>query len=507
MTVDQRPGATTGRAPLTEAVRGVLDQAVQCYDDDARIRQWLHAHRERLDEPLRIAIAGKVKSGKSTLLNALVGDQVAPTDAGECTRIVTWYQDGPSPRIVVYPTGAPPAPVPVDRQDGALVIDLMGHAPEDLDRMVVDWPSRSLRAVTLIDTPGIASLSTGVARRTTRFLNPDDGTPTEADAVIYLMRQLHASDAEFLEAFRDQGVARAASVNTVGVISRADEIGGGRVDAMSSARAVAGRYRTEPALRGLCQNVVAVAGLLAQTGRTLRQTEFQALRELAVAPRADLDSALLTADRFVAADGPVALAAPSTTVDDRRALLRRFGVFGLRLSALLIRQGTDSPAALATELVRRSGLTDLQNVLQTQFAQRRDVLKARSALLALDTVLRTHPTPRAALLEGEVERIFAGAHEFTELRLLSALRSGAVALPAPVVAEAERLLGESGAGATTRLGLPPDAAPQDVRVAGLGALERWLDLAQNPMTARSAADACHVVVRTCEGLLAEVPRM
>ena len=92
------------------------------------------------------------------------------------------------------------------------MIDLQGRNAEDLDRLVVDWPSQSLRAATLIDTPGTASLSTQTSRRTVRFLNPDDDTPTEADAVVYLMRQLHATDSEFLEAFRDQGVARAASV-------------------------------------------------------------------------------------------------------------------------------------------------------------------------------------------------------------------------------------------------------------------------------------------------------
>ena len=58
----------------------------------------LDARRARLDEPLRVAIAGKVKAGKSTLLNALVGEELAPTDAGECTRIVTWYRDGPTYR-------------------------------------------------------------------------------------------------------------------------------------------------------------------------------------------------------------------------------------------------------------------------------------------------------------------------------------------------------------------------------------------------------------------------
>ena len=31
--------------------------------------------------PLRLAIAGKVKAGKSTLLNAILGDELAPSDA------------------------------------------------------------------------------------------------------------------------------------------------------------------------------------------------------------------------------------------------------------------------------------------------------------------------------------------------------------------------------------------------------------------------------------------
>ena len=40
---------------------------------------------------------------------------------------------------------------------------------------------------------------------------PEDA-PTAADAVLYLMRHLHAADMRFLESFHDQGVARAAPV-------------------------------------------------------------------------------------------------------------------------------------------------------------------------------------------------------------------------------------------------------------------------------------------------------
>ena len=58
--------------------------------------------RAASSDPLRVAIAGKVKAGKSTLLNALVGDQLAPTDARECTRVVTWYRDAHTYRVVAH---------------------------------------------------------------------------------------------------------------------------------------------------------------------------------------------------------------------------------------------------------------------------------------------------------------------------------------------------------------------------------------------------------------------
>jgi hypothetical protein len=493
---------TPSRTPpsLSAAARGLLRRAVEVYRDQPEREEWLRRQLVRIDEPLRVAIAGKVKAGKSTLLNALVGEEIAPTDAGECTRVVTWYRDGHAPKITMHPRDGAPRPLPIRRVDGRLAIDLDGQAPDDVDRLVVDWPSASLRTVTLIDTPGLASISADVSARTATVLTPED-EPAVADAVIYLMRHLHASDIDFLEAFRDQGVARATAVNTIAVLSRADEIGGGRLDALQSARSIARRYRADDKLRGLCQNVIAVAGLLAETGRTLRQSEFAALAALAALPRADADALVLSVDRFVSrsAESPV-------NVETRQALLDRLGLFGVRLSLTLIRQGVSEPSALAAELVGRSGLEDLQKLLTSQFGERQDLLKARSALLAVDQVLRLYPRPEAEPLAAEVERILAGAHEFAELRVLSALYARTVKLSPEAAAEAERLLGGSGLAPATRLGLERGAAPSELRDAALEAVNRWRRRAGNPLSSRAVADLSMVVVRSCEGILERLRR-
>ena len=108
---------------LSARVRALLDRARREVSDPAA-RETLDATLRRLDEPMRVAIAGRVKAGKSTLLNALVGEELAPTDAGECTRIVTWYRDGPTYQVVVHPLEGEPTPRPFERVSGAIQVNL-----------------------------------------------------------------------------------------------------------------------------------------------------------------------------------------------------------------------------------------------------------------------------------------------------------------------------------------------------------------------------------------------
>src|SRR5580765_7589392 len=152
------------RGSLLDEVRRLLTAAIEVYRGTPQGER-LSGEMGRLDEPLRVAIAGKVKAGKSTLLNALVGEELAPTDAGECTKVVTWYRDGITYRVMMHPRDGEPRQVPFSRDAGAIDVDLQGLPVEFVDRLEVEWPSSSLRSMTLIDTPGIASLSIDVSAR------------------------------------------------------------------------------------------------------------------------------------------------------------------------------------------------------------------------------------------------------------------------------------------------------------------------------------------------------
>jgi Dynamin family len=454
----------------------------------------------RLSEPLRVAIAGKVKAGKSTLLNALVGDQLAPTDARECTRVVTWYRDAHTYRVVAFGRDGTSRQCPFRRRDNELEIDLGDTPVDDLDRLVVWWPSNRLAEITLIDTPGIGSISTDLSARTYSFLTTDDEEPAAADAVLYLVRHLHNTDIRFLEAFHDDDMGRSTPVNAVGVLSRADEIGSCRLDAMDSARRVAARYGRDPRIRQLCRSVLPVAGLVAQAGATLREDEFRSLTTLARRGDGTDPAALaLTADRFAAPDAPVDVPA-----EERWALLRRLGIYGVRLALdLLARRQVTSGPELADALLAASGVGELQRALHVQLIGRSQPLKARSALVALNALLGSREWPRRDWLATRAEMIASSAHEIAEVRLLTDLWLGELVLRDEAqAAELERLLGGQGITMAERLGVAPDSPPAELAAAALAAQARWSQLGEHPMSSMAVKAAARGAVRTCEGILA-----
>jgi hypothetical protein len=483
--------------PLVEQVRQLLTDALAGYRG-APEENRLRAALTRMDEPLRVAIAGRLKAGKSTLLNAVVGERLAATDATECTRIVTWYADGVASRAWAFPHGEEPRQLRFSRQDGQSVIDLGGLRPEDVDRLAIEIPNSRLRRITLIDTPGIGSLSAEVSARTTTFLSRSTPGPEltdpGADAVLYLMRHLHSSDVGFLASFHDGHLAGTTPVTAIGVLSRADEVGAGRTDALDVAGRIAADYRQDARVRALVQTVVPVTGLLAEAGTSLTEGDHAVLSTLA----GTAGSLLISADRFVADSPGVAVG-----VERRRELLDRMGLFGVRLSVELIRLGLAVDAgALARELRRRSGVEELRRILLTQFTERRDLLKAHHAVQTVEAVLAVRPIPDGPRLQRRLEALLAGAHDFTELRLLNDLRTGVVDVRDPAVRmEAETLLGIAGIAIRPRLGLPADTPTDDVRAALLTALRRWQRLSASPIADAATRRTAEVLRRTLEGLL------
>ena len=492
----------------SDRVRAILGGTMQAYRSDPTYGQRPDLHNEldwigrRLNQPIRIALAGTLKAGKSTLVNALVGEDIAPTDATEATRIVTWFRNGPTPKVTANHRGGRRSNVPITRSvasssgERGLTFDFASLDPLDVEDLDVEWPAAELIDTTIIDTPGTSSLSRDVSERTLRLLVPGDGVP-RVDAVVFLLRTLNAADIALLKQIGELVGGSAGALGVIGVASRADEIGAGRIDAMMSAKDVASRFTSEMDRTGICQAVVPVSGLLALTARTLRQSEFVALEKLAAVDVTELTKSMLSVDRFVREDSSLPVDAAT-----RAALLDRFGMFGLRISIAVLRAGITDSVALAEELLERSGLIALRDVIDQQFAQRSDLLKAHTALLSLRQFVQTNPIYATPHILADIDPLLADTHAFEELRLLSQLRSRATTLNDDEMASLRRTIGGSGTDAASRLGLRPDA-PDDGPRAAFAAAQRWRRRADHPLNDPFTTRACRAAVRSAEALVAE----
>src|SRR6266536_5321993 len=114
----------------------------------------------RLSAPLQVAVAGRIKSGKSTLVNALIGRRVAPTDVGECTRVVTQFRYGTSDRVDVVRRNGTRASLPLD--DAGMIPQRLGMPRSEVSYVDVTLTSDHLRDLTVVDTPGLSSANTSV---------------------------------------------------------------------------------------------------------------------------------------------------------------------------------------------------------------------------------------------------------------------------------------------------------------------------------------------------------
>lgn len=475
--------AGIGPAPLQGMWR--VCQAVVALGGPALVPT-VDAVRMSLTEPLRVAVAGRIKAGKSTLVNALVGRLVAPTAAGECTRVVTWYRYGSPDRAEIVRRDGYRVPLAFD---GRLPEEL-GMPVEEIDHIEVHLQAGALRHLTLIDTPGLATTTTVNEAATRRALLGDSAASSravgQADAVLFLFREAERSDeVEFLRDLQASfGELGASAVNTIGLLSHADLFGAGPFSGEDPFVIAAERGRQLALDRaGELGEVIPVAALLAESARTGRLRESDA-RQLAALTGVNV-TALRLADQL----GPP----PGI---DAEALARLFKILGPYGVAEGRKRAVAGAGPVLEWMSTVSGIAAVEELIRSRFLRRAQVLKADHALAALEQAALGLPNERQVLAALEQARLDPDLQPLRELRAL-----GLLARLDPNNPLREKLARVVDAQSDLqRLGLPDDPHTRHLGPAELAALAREQGAAAQATAGfavtPAAAEAARVLARS-----------
>lgn len=482
--------------PLSSRVQGL------CAESGPRLagntRAAVADVQRRLGEPLRVAIAGRLKSGKSTLVNSLIGRRVAQTEVGECTRLVTQFRYGTADRVDVVRRDGSRASLPLD--ESGMIPQKLGVARDDVAYVDVTLTSDRLRDLTVVDTPGLSSTNTSISDEARKFLfneapiddDIDDdsaGALSGAEAIVYVFTQsVRDDDLQALESFRSMSSKLSSNpINSLGLFNKVDKLAG-----TGDPWPVAGPLAQAQGkvLRRVVSDVVPVIGLLAETTEAGRLTaaDCEALRTIARMSETDREVLLASVDLFTARECEVSR-------EERNRLLRLLDIYGISFA---VAQFVAEPTLATGELVRRlflaSGFPRARSTLEQAFRWRTDAIKAGWALTSLEKIAGHAERPAdRELLRDAVERVLQQP-EYHRLRMLDVAQqvtTGAVDLPDEMENELTRLaLSDDPAWILGMNGAPADQMAK----AALEAATRWRAFAvagASPAQARIA----HVVHR------------
>ncbi len=217
---------------LQESFRDFLHESAEMFGEYGFLGDCERQLRELeagIVRPFNIAVFGRMKTGKSSLINALLGKDLAITGVEETTATINVISRAEEPlqcdKFTVHWKDRPPETFPLER----LVSDWSGKSKEVIDKvsrtafiqLYSDDPALALHEI--IDTPGTGSVVSDHEKVAQAFLDPTVQEGRKADALVYVFGiNGRESDESNLKSFREGCLPSSCPYNSVGVLHKWD---------------------------------------------------------------------------------------------------------------------------------------------------------------------------------------------------------------------------------------------------------------------------------------------
>lgn len=172
------------------------------------------------EEKFNLVVVGQFKRGKSTLINALISEDILPTAVVPLTSIVTILRHGPKERVTVNFIDGTKEIISRGELQEYVTEKFNPENAKKVESVEVEHPSKFLKGgVQLVDTPGVDSIYSHNTDVANHFL-------PESDATIFLMtadQPLSIGEVKFLRNVREHATKIFFVLNKVDMLSGAEQ--------------------------------------------------------------------------------------------------------------------------------------------------------------------------------------------------------------------------------------------------------------------------------------------
>lgn len=483
---------------------------------------------ERLNEPLRVAVAGMIKAGKSTLINALLQNKWAVTGNLETTYNVSWfrYADTGYCKVVFEDHSSMEISLDEWRKWSVRETGTSSGFNKEVKHLEIYLPVNTLKELELIDTPGLNSIYRTDSANSLNALGVGGKLDTHernslreasiADALIYVVNKpAGVEDQQFLLQFNGGQYGVISAINSIAVLTQVDlNEGEATLEAnMQKARARLKLKMTSKTVSSMLYTFLPVMGKPVEGLGLLQNSDWEALSALSGIDPIALAKAMRNKSVFVSRPGlEISQSVPAEPTRERLADLLTLA--GIDYVISMLKSGADRDE-IASSLFIDSGVADLKNVLVNHFTRRSLIIKVRYIFSRLQTIINAVEKKAGSGVVDVIvqmrETLKAAQnkmHIFRELEALQGYYNGLLSF-GKNESEFLQILGESGITCEQRLGVEGSA----MRIADLLSLARaksmkWRTMLNQPMLWTShQLNATRIILRTLDSIISDLARL
>lgn len=341
----------------------------------------------------RLLVLGDMKRGKSTFLNALIGENLLPSDVNPCTAVLTVLRYGPEKKVTIhFNDGKSPQQLDfqnfkykytIDPAEAKKLEQEKKQAFPDVDYAVVEYPLTILeKGIEIVDSPGLNDTE---ARNELSL-----GYVNNCHAILFVMRASQPctlGERRYLENY-----IKGRGLTVFFLVNAWDQVRESLIDPDDVEELQASENRLRQVFNANLAEYCTVEGQNIYDERVFELSSIQALRRRLKNPQADLDgtgfpkfmealNTFLTRERAIAELRQVRTLARQAVNHTREAVARRLPLLDQDVNELKKRIDSVEP-----EFNKLTGIRDefQKEIINTRDTQARTISESfRSYVLNL----------------------------------------------------------------------------------------------------------------------------